>query len=98
MYLEQMAYYFLNYFRFCGIFKWIFIQNIFLHETVYRKVGLGPAYALGDSSFFKKYERKNREFFTWRRKSDFGNLYPSLIEKIEFPFFWKKDLIFKGQK
>ena len=39
------------------------------------------AYALGHLPFFKKYERKNREIFTWWRESDFSNLYPSLIEE-----------------
>ena len=53
---------------------------------------------LGQSSFFKKYERKNLEFCTGNRESDFGNLYLRLIEKIGFPFFKKKVLIFKGQK
>ena len=59
---------------------------------------LGPAYALGYSCFFKKYEMKNLEFLTSSRESDFLNLYPSLIEKEAFPFFIKIDLIFKGQK
>ena len=43
---------------------------------------------LGQSSFFKKYERKNLEFFTWSLENDFSNLCPSLIEKIRFPFFF----------
>ena len=48
--------------------------------------------------FFFKYERKNLEFFTWCRESDFGNLYSSLIEKIVFSSLKKIDFIFKGQK
>ena len=65
----------------------------FLFEALSRRnltkgrVGsLGSVYALGHSSFFKKYERKNLEFFTWSWENDFGNLCPSLIEKIGFPF------------
>ena len=59
---------------------------------------LAPAYALVQSSFFQKYERKNLEFFTWSSENDFGNLCLSLIEKIGFPFFEKMNLIFKTQK
>ena len=44
-----------------------------------RVSSLGPAHALGQSSSFKKYERKNLEFFTW-----------SLNEKIGFFVFKKK--------
>ena len=51
---------------------------------------VGPAYALGQSSFFEKYERKNIEFFTWSWENDFGYLCPSLFDKIEIPFFKKK--------
>ena len=57
-----------------------------------------PAYALGQSSFFEKYEKKNLKFFTWSWENDFGNFCPSLIKKIGFPFFKKIDLIFKRQK
>ena len=42
--------------------------------------------ALGQSSFYKKYKKKNLEFFTWSWKNDFGNLCQSLIEKIGFHF------------
>ena len=45
-------------------------------------VRLGPAYTLGHSSFFKKYKRKNLEFFSWSKETDFGNLYLSLIESV----------------
>ena len=65
-------------------------------EDEYERVGnLGPSYALDQSYFFQKYEKKNLEFFTRSWESDFGNLCLSLIETIGFPFFKKKDLIFK---
>ena len=52
-------------------YAWALIGN----EPITGKVGsLRPTYALGASSFFKKYKRKNLEFFTRRRESDFGNL------------------------
>ena len=54
-------------------------------ETVY----LWCQYALGQSFFFQKYERKNLEFFAWSWENDFVDLCPSLIEKIGFPFFKK---------
>ena len=41
---------------------------------------------LGPIVFFKKYERKNLEIFTWSWENDFGNLCPILIGKIGFPF------------
>ena len=63
-------------------------ENSEKYFRVYGKISsLGPAYALGQSSFFKKYER-----------NDFSNLCPSLIEKIRFPFYKKIDLIFKRKK
>ena len=53
-----------------------------------------PAYALGQSSFLKKNERKNLEFL----KNDFGKLCPSVIEKIGFPFFKKNGPHFQKTK
>ena len=38
-------------------------QNL-IAQSKGRFVSFGPAYALGQSSLFKKYERKNLEFFT----------------------------------
>ena len=58
---------------------------------------LWPGYALGQSSFFKKYERNNFEFFTWSWENDFGNLCQSLIKKIGFPF-WKNRPDFQETK
>ena len=55
-------------------------------------------YALRQSAFFKTYERKNLEFFIWCRESDFGYLYPSLIEKIGFSFLKKNRPHFQGTK
>ena len=75
--------------------EWLASKN----ERWQRRVGsLGLAYSLGQSSLFKKYERKNLEFFIWSWKTDFGKLCPSLIEKVGFLFFKKKYLIFKRQK
>ena len=48
--------------------------------------------------FFKKYEKKNLQFFTWSWNNDFGYLCPSLIEKIGFPFFKKKKTSFSRDK
>ena len=53
---------------------------------------------LGPLVCFQNYERKNLDFFTCGRESYLGNLYPSLIEKIGFPFWKKIKRIFKGQK
>ena len=69
----------------------IVVWNFFFCFCFYATVGEsrqpGPAYALGQSSLFKKYERKNLEFFTWSWENDFGNRCSSLIEKIVLPLF-----------
>ena len=56
------------------------------------------AYALGQSSFLKKSERKDLEFSTWSWENDFDNLCPSLFEKIGFSFFKKKLTSFSRDK
>ena len=64
--------------------RFLFFKLTFQQEG---KVGsLGLAYALSRSSYFKRYETKNLEFFKWSWENDFGNLCRSLIEKIWFPF------------
>ena len=70
-------------------FLWRFC--IFEHKLVtWKKKNIrGESAALGQSSSFKKYARKNLEFLTRNWENDFGNLCPSLIEKIKF-FFLKK--------
>ena len=71
----------------------------FRGDDMHGRVGtLGPAYALGQSSFFKKYEKNNFEFFTWSWENDFGNLCPSLIAKIGYPFFQKNKPHFQETK
>ena len=69
-----------------------------MQKTRAGRGGLGPAYALGLSSFFKKYEWKNLEFFTLSSQNDFGNLCSSLIEQIGFPFFEKNRPHFQETK
>ena len=69
-----------------GFFFYSFYHNVKLLIFTYR----GEWAALGQSPFFKKYEEKNLEFYTWSCENDFGNLCPSQIEKIGFPFFKKR--------
>ena len=71
-----------------------FFKAIWDNQWIYsRLIGIGESATLGRRTpwanrlYFKKYERKNLEFFTWNWENDFGNLCPSLIGKIEFLFF-----------
>ena len=52
-------------------------------------VALGRRMPRANRIFFKKYERKNLEFFTWSWENYISYLSPNLIEKIGFSFFQK---------
>ena len=70
-------------------------------KSFYRK---GDSAALGwrmprkESSFFKKYEKKNLEFFTWIWENDVGNLCLSLIDESVFSAFKKNRPDFQEKK
>ena len=75
-----------------------FFRFLLLCRKVWENRQLGAAYALGQSSFFKKYERKNLKFFIWSWENYFRNFWPSLIEKIGIPFFKKNRSHFQETK
>ena len=83
--------YFYSHFAFRYYYYYYYYAKFsFTTSKFFEKPSKGVSAALGQLSFLKKYERKNLESFTWSRESNFGNIYPSLTEKIRFPIFKKK--------
>ena len=62
-----------------------FYCDHFIFELL--EIGRGEAAALGHSSFFKKYERKNLELFTWSWENFFDNFCQINVEFIKNNLF-----------